>query len=130
MSNCLSIIQDVCQRINLPNPTTAAQSSDPAIQQVVALDLCELLSGFGSITLRLLDLGQLSVVSLLGLESPVLGLLVGFRQSSANAGSFLGGNRPVSLRFSALRFLGHFGVFVRSFRLGGGSSVSHHGLLI
>lgn len=34
---CLSIVQDVCQRINLPSPTTAAQSADPAIQQVVAL---------------------------------------------------------------------------------------------
>lgn len=34
---CLSIIQDVCQRINLPNPTTAAQSSDPQILQVNAL---------------------------------------------------------------------------------------------
>lgn len=34
---CLTIIQDVCQRINLPNPTTAAQSSDQQIQQVVAL---------------------------------------------------------------------------------------------
>lgn len=39
--SCLSIIQDVCQRINLPNPTTAAQSSDPAVQQVVALALKE-----------------------------------------------------------------------------------------
>jgi hypothetical protein len=38
---CLSIIQDVCQRINLPSPTTAAQSADPAIQQVVALSLKE-----------------------------------------------------------------------------------------
>lgn len=34
---CLSIVQDVCQRINIPNPTTAAQSADPAVQQVVAL---------------------------------------------------------------------------------------------
>lgn len=41
MSTCLSIIQDVCQRINLPNPTTAAQSSDPQIQQVVALSTKE-----------------------------------------------------------------------------------------
>lgn len=38
---CLSIIQDICQRINLPNPTTAAQSSDPAVQQVVALSTKE-----------------------------------------------------------------------------------------
>lgn len=34
---CLGIIQDVCGRINLPTPTTAAQSSDQAIQQLVAL---------------------------------------------------------------------------------------------
>lgn len=38
---CLTIVQDVCQRINLPNPTTAAQSSDPQVQQVVALALKE-----------------------------------------------------------------------------------------
>jgi hypothetical protein len=38
---CLSIIQDVAQRINLPNPSTAAQSSDPAIQQLVALSTKE-----------------------------------------------------------------------------------------
>lgn len=38
---CLSIIQDVAQRINLPLPTTAAQSSDPAIQQLVALSTKE-----------------------------------------------------------------------------------------
>jgi len=34
---CLTIIQDVCQRINLPNPSSAAQSTDPAILQLVAL---------------------------------------------------------------------------------------------
>lgn len=34
---CLTIIQDVCQRINLPNPSAAAQSTDPAILQLVAL---------------------------------------------------------------------------------------------
>lgn len=34
---CLTIIQDVAQRINLPSPTSAAQSSDPAIVQLVAL---------------------------------------------------------------------------------------------
>lgn len=38
---CLSIVQDVCQRINVPNPTTAAQSADPAVQQIVALALKE-----------------------------------------------------------------------------------------
>lgn len=39
--SCLSIIQDVCQRLNLPSPTTAAQSADPQIQQIVALALKE-----------------------------------------------------------------------------------------
>lgn len=34
---CLSIVQDICQRINLPTPTSAAQSSDPQITQIVAL---------------------------------------------------------------------------------------------
>lgn len=34
---CLTIIQDVAQRINLPSPTSAAQSSDPQIIQLVAL---------------------------------------------------------------------------------------------
>lgn len=38
---CLSIVQDVCQRINIPSPTTAAQSSDPQVQQVVSLALKE-----------------------------------------------------------------------------------------
>lgn len=38
---CLSIVQDVCQRINVPAPTTAAQSADPQIQQIVALALKE-----------------------------------------------------------------------------------------
>ncbi|VVE00673.1 hypothetical protein PIN31115_02087 [Pandoraea iniqua] len=37
MSNCLSVIQDICQRINLPTPSTAAQSSDPQITQINAL---------------------------------------------------------------------------------------------
>lgn len=36
-STCLQIIQDVCQRVNLPSPTSAAQSADPAIIQMVAL---------------------------------------------------------------------------------------------
>lgn len=34
---CLQIIQDVCQRVNLPSPTSAAQSADPQIIQMVAL---------------------------------------------------------------------------------------------
>jgi len=34
---CLSIIQDVALRINLPKPSTAAQSADPAIQQLIGL---------------------------------------------------------------------------------------------
>lgn len=35
--SCLQIVQDVCQRLNIPVPSTAAQSSDPAVQQVVGL---------------------------------------------------------------------------------------------
>lgn len=38
---CLSIIQDVMQRVNLPLPSSAAQSSDPQVQQMVALALKE-----------------------------------------------------------------------------------------
>lgn len=34
---CLTIIQDVAQRVNLPTPSAAAQSTDPAITQLVAL---------------------------------------------------------------------------------------------
>lgn len=34
---CLTIVQDVCLRVNLPFPNAAAQSVDPAIQQMVAL---------------------------------------------------------------------------------------------
>lgn len=39
--SCLTIVQDVCQRIGLPNPTSAAQSADPQIQQVLQLALKE-----------------------------------------------------------------------------------------
>lgn len=38
---CLSIIQDVAQRLNIPNPTSAAQSTDPAVLQLVALSTKE-----------------------------------------------------------------------------------------
>lgn len=34
---CLTIIQDVAQRINLPSPNSAAQSTDPQVVQLVAL---------------------------------------------------------------------------------------------
>lgn len=34
---CLTIIQDVAQRVNLPTPASAAQSTDPQIIQLVAL---------------------------------------------------------------------------------------------
>lgn len=34
---CLTIIQDVAQRVNLPSPTSAAQSADPQVIQLVAL---------------------------------------------------------------------------------------------
>ncbi|OWT62020.1 hypothetical protein [Candidimonas nitroreducens] len=41
MSNCLSIIQDVCQRVGLPAPNAAAQSTDPLVLQMVALSTKE-----------------------------------------------------------------------------------------
>jgi len=38
---CLTIVQDVCQRVGLSSPSTAAGSSDPQIQQIVQLALKE-----------------------------------------------------------------------------------------
>lgn len=35
--NCLSLIQDVAQRLNIPSPSVVATSTDPAILQLLAL---------------------------------------------------------------------------------------------
>ncbi|MGG2046774.1 hypothetical protein [Burkholderia gladioli] len=35
--SCLSIVQDVCQRVGLPEPSVAVTSADPMIQQILSL---------------------------------------------------------------------------------------------